>query len=104
MRLSLGLFRGIPGWLFQNASESRRNRGNRPETVELRRILDHYGPRTATHHITATAEDTTDPQQDARCSTLVASGRLRAGRVAIPVSPAALAAGARRGSPFGYSV
>ncbi|AOS46891.1 short-chain dehydrogenase/reductase SDR [Actinomyces sp. oral taxon 178 str. F0338] len=66
--------------------------------------MDHYGPRTATHHITATAKDTTDPQQDARCSTLVASGRLRAGRVAIPVSPAALAAGARRGSPFGYSV
>ena len=76
----------------------------RRNTAKPRRILDHYGPRTATHHITATAEDTTDPQQDARCSTLVASGRLRAGRVAIPVSPAALAAGARRGSPFGYSV
>ena len=54
MRLSLGLFRGIPGWLFQNASESRRNRGNRPETVELRRILDHRAPTPPKHGETQT--------------------------------------------------
>ena len=104
MRLSLGEIAGIgpkpsnSDAFWTTAPRRRRN------TAKPRRILDHYGPRTATHHITATAEDTTDPQQDARCSTLVASDRLRAGRVAIPVSPAALAAGARRGSPFGYSV
>lgn len=91
MRLSLGEIAGIgpkpsnSDAFWTTAPRRRRN------TAKPRRILDHYGPRTATHHITATAEDTTDPQQDARCSTLVASGRLRAGRVAIPVSPAALA-------------
>ena len=54
MRLSLGLFRGIPGWLFQNASESRRNHGNRPETVELRRKMEHRAPAPPKHGETQT--------------------------------------------------
>ena len=104
MRLSLGEIAGIGPKPSNSDAKWNTAPRRRRNTAKPRRILDHYGTRTATHHITATAEDTTDPQQDARCSTLVASGRLRAGRVAIPVSPAALAAGARRGSPFGYSV
>ena len=103
MRLSLGEIAGIGPKPSNSDAKWNTAPPRRRNTAKPRRILDHYDTRTAPHHITATAEDTTDPQQDARCSTLVASGRLRAGRVAIPVSPAALAAGARRGSPFGYS-
>ena len=53
-RLGFGPFRGIPGWLFQNASESRQNRGNRPETVELRRKMEHRAPAPPKHGETQT--------------------------------------------------
>ena len=89
MRLSLGEIAGIGPKPSNSDAKWNTAPPRRRNTAKPRRILDHYGPRTATHHITATAK--------------AATGRLRAGRVAIPVSPAALAAGARRGSPFGYS-
>ena len=54
MRLGFGPFRGIPGWLFQNASEFRRNHGNRPETVELRRKMEHLAPAPPKHGETQT--------------------------------------------------
>lgn len=110
MRLSLGEIAGIgpkpsnSDAFWTTAPRRRRN------TAKPRRILDHYGTRTATHHITATAEDTTDPSRASGPSPYFvdpahSSARPAAGeRVAIPVSPAALAAGARLGSPFGYSV
>ena len=112
MRLSLGEIAGIgpkpsnSDAFWTTAPRRRRN------TAKPRRILDHYGTRTATHHITATAEDTTDPSRASGPSPYFvdpahSSARPAAGGsniLAVTQTPAALAAGARLGSPFGYSV
>ena len=61
MRLSLGEIAGIGPKPSNSDAKWNTAPPRRRNTAKPRRILDHYGTRTATHHITATANAATGP-------------------------------------------
>ena len=99
MRLSLGEIAGIGPKPSNSDAFWTTTPRRRRNTAKPRRILDHYGTRTATHHITATAEAATGP---ARSRTRAAQRPRTLPIVRLPVH----ASGARSGTPYsaGHSV
>lgn len=90
MRLSLGEITGIGPKPSNSDAKWNTSPPRRRNTAKPRRILDHYGTRTAPHHITATAEAATGPPRasgsSSAYSSMRESGSARRARAGPPAS------------------